>query len=57
MSASCRRSASTIGLAESPTMPYTFRIPTSTIWSTRISATVWAMVFSCARFVAPFASA
>ena len=25
-------------------MPYTFRIPTSTIWSTRISATVWAML-------------
>src|SRR6188472_2268046 len=47
MSDSCRRSASTIGFAESPTMPYTLRIPTSTIWSTRISATVWAMGCSC----------
>src|SRR4029078_10676175 len=50
MSASCLRRASTIGFAESPTMPYTFRIPASTIWSTKISATVWAMCFSCARF-------
>ena len=30
-----------MGFAESPTIPYTLRIPTSTIWSTRISATVW----------------
>ena len=49
MSDSCRRRASTIGFAESPTMPYTFRIPTSTIWSIKISATVWAMCCSCAR--------
>src|SRR4249919_755804 len=53
MSASCRRSASTIGFAESPTMPYTFRIPASTIWSIRISATVWAIRCSCARYRAP----
>ena len=46
MSPWCRRSASTMGFAESPTMPYTFRIPTSTIWSTRISATVLAIFCS-----------
>src|SRR5262245_27504206 len=50
MSDSWRRRASTTGLAESPTMPYTFRIPASTIWSTRISATVWAMLSSCVRW-------
>ena len=49
MSASCLRSASTMGLAESPTIPYTFRIPTSTIWSTRISATVGFMRCSSSR--------
>ena len=51
MSDSWRRSASTIGFAESPTMPYTLRIPASTIWSTRISATVWAMrvLLCCCR--------
>src|SRR6187455_796981 len=47
MSASCRRSASTIGFAESPTMPYTFRIPASTIWSTSCSATVVPISISC----------
>ena len=49
MSDVCRRRASTIGFAESPTMPYTFLIPASTIWSTRISATVLLMSGPCCR--------